>query len=96
MQFTTEEEEFVVTKRAISAAQGKEGRRRGNKKGRRPRRRLNGKAVAVWIPSAYRVTTWKSWLVVVIASRGGRLVTLYPHFFRNKQGSRMLWTELGS
>ena len=27
MQFTTEEEEFVVTKRAISAAQGKEGRK---------------------------------------------------------------------
>ena len=96
MQFTTEEEEFVVTKRAISAAQGKlkEGRGRGNKKGRRrPRRRLNGKAVAVWIPSACRVTTWKSRLLVVTASRGGRLVTLYPHFFRNKQGSRMLWTE---
>ena len=55
LQFTTEEEEFVVTKRAISAAQGKlkEGRGRGNKKGRRrPRRRLNGKAVAVWIPAA--------------------------------------------
>ena len=68
MQFTTEEEEFVVTKRAISAAQGKlkEGRGRGNKKGRRrPRRRLNGKAVAVWIPSAYRVDVRNSRLIRV-------------------------------
>ena len=31
LQFTTEEEEFVVTKRAISAAQGKEGRKEERK-----------------------------------------------------------------
>ena len=31
MQFTTEEEEFVVTKRAISAVQGKKGRKKERK-----------------------------------------------------------------